>query len=70
VSDDKTKFQTWIQQARADGRGSYFVLAGRSHVFREPAKIANFVANLTSLVMDADGPQGDLKTPEEAFLDA
>jgi hypothetical protein len=70
VSDDKTKFQTWIEQARADGRGGYFVLAGRSHVFRDPAKIANLVANLTWLVVDADGPQGDLTTPEEAFLDA
>ena len=69
VSDDETTFRFWIQQARADGRGEYFVLAVRSHVFRDPARAANVVANLTWLVTGADGPQGELVTPEEAFLD-
>jgi hypothetical protein len=69
VSDDKTKFQAWIQQAREDGRGDYLVLAGRSNTFRNPEKAANFVANLTWLVTNPDGPQGVMMTPEEAFLD-
>ena len=69
LSDDQRRFREWIQQARVDDRGDYFVLAVRSHVFKDPAKAANVVANLKWLVTGTDGPRGDLMTPEEAFLE-
>jgi len=69
VSDNTAKFKGWVQQACADGRGDYLLITGRSNVFRNPDKAANFVANLTWLVTEPDGPQGVLMTPEEAFLD-
>jgi hypothetical protein len=68
LSEDQKSFQEWIWQARADGRGDYFLLAVRLHVFRDPAEAANVIANLKWLVTGKDGPQGELMTPEEAFL--
>ena len=68
VSEDPKSFRDWVQRARADGRGDYFLLAVRSHAFRNPAEADNVIANLKWLVTDRDGPQGDLMTPEEAFL--
>jgi len=46
----------------------------RSHVFKDAIAaanaiaVANAIANLRWLVTAADGPRGDLVTPEEAFL--
>ena len=68
ISENPRSFQAWIQQARADGRGSYFLLGVRSHVFKDAIAAANAIANLRWLVTAADGPRGDLVTPEEAFL--
>jgi hypothetical protein len=68
ISEDPRLFQEWIGRACADGRGSYFLLAARSHVFNDTVAAANVIANLRWLVTAVDGPQGDLVTPEEAFL--
>ena len=67
----QNEIATWIRRPHARDRGSFLLLAGRSHVFREPARNANF-SGQSHVAHDGHGrAKGDLKrTPEEAFLDA